>query len=313
MARARRGRAAGAPNVVIFVLDDVGYGQLSAFGGLCETPKLDRLADQGLRYANFHTTALCSPTRGCVLTGRNHHTLGLSAITELSMGYPAHNGIMGFEHGFLSEMLVERGYNTFAVGKWHLTPPEETTTAGPFNRWPLGRGFERYYGFLGGDTDQWFPDLVHDNHPVPAPATPEEGYHLNADLADHAIGFIQDAHVDAPDKPFFLYYAPGAGHAPHHVEPEWIERYRGGFDGGLGRLPPRGVRAPEGPRACCRPAPSCRSVTPTSRPGSRSRPTSAGCTRARWRPTPGSSSRPTTTSAGSSTSSTASASSTTPW
>jgi len=222
----------GAPNVVLLVLDDVGYGQLSVFGGLCETPTLERLAGRGLRYGNFHTTALCSPTRGTLLTGRNHHTLGLSAITELSLGFPAHNGIMGFEHGFLSEMLLEQGYNTFAVGKWHLAPPEETTTAGPFHRWPLGRGFERYYGFLGGDTDQWFPDLTYDNHPVPAPATPEEGYHLNVDLADKAIQFIKDAHVNAPDKPFFLYYATGAGHAPHHVEPDWIAKYRGKFDEG---------------------------------------------------------------------------------
>ena len=222
----------GSPNVVVFVLDDVGFGQLSPFGGLCETPTLDRLASSGLRYANLQTTALCSPTRGCLLTGRNHHTLGLSAITELSIGYPAHNGMIGFEHGFLSEMLLDSGYNTFAVGKWHLTPPEEGTLAGPFSRWPLGRGFERYYGFLGGDTDQWHPDLTYDNHPIDQPYTPEEGYHLNADLADKAIEFIKDANSNAPDKPFFLYYATGAGHAPHHVEPEWIEPYRGRFDDG---------------------------------------------------------------------------------
>jgi arylsulfatase len=218
--------------VIFFVWDDVGYGQMSAFGGLCETPTVERLANHGLRYSNFHTTALCSPTRGALLSGRNHHTLGLSAITELSVGYPAHNGYMGFEHGFLSEILLRHGYNTFAVGKWHLAPPEETTTAGPFHRWPLGRGFERYYGFLGGDTDQWFPDLTYDNHPVAPPATPDEGYHLNPDLADKAIQFIKDAHVNAPDKPFFLYYATGAGHAPHHVEPEWIEKYAGRFDQG---------------------------------------------------------------------------------
>ncbi|MGI5860722.1 MAG: arylsulfatase [Myxococcales bacterium] len=222
----------GAPNVVIFVLDDVGFGQLSPFGGLVETPNLDRLASQGLRYNNFQTTALCSPSRGCTLTGRNHHTLGLSAITETSLGFPGHNGYMGFEHGFICEMLLERGYNTFAVGKWHLTPPEETTTAGPFHRWPLGRGFERYYGFLGGDTDQFHPDLTSDNHPVRQPKTPEEGYHLNADLADRAIQFIKDARVNAPEKPFFLYYATGAGHAPHQVEKEWIEKYRGRFDMG---------------------------------------------------------------------------------
>lgn len=222
----------GAPNVVVIVLDDVGYGQLSTFGGLCETPNLDRLADRGLRFANFHTTALCSPTRGCLLSGRNHHTLGMAAITELSLGFPSLNGTMGFEHGFLSEALLAHGYNTFAVGKWHLTPPQETTAAGPYDRWPLGRGFERFYGFLGGDTDQFHPDLVHDNHSVRPPATPEEGYHLNADLADHAIDFVKDAHTAAPDKPFFLWTATGAGHAPHQVESEWIERYAGAFDMG---------------------------------------------------------------------------------
>jgi arylsulfatase len=129
-------------------------------------------------------------------------------------------------------MLLEHGYNTFAIGKWHLTAPTESTTAGPFHRWPLGRGFERFYGFMGGSTDQWYPDLVYDNHPVPAPSMPEEGYHLNIDLADHAIAFIKDAHVHAPDKPFFLYYAFGAGHSPHHVEQEWADRYRGRFDMG---------------------------------------------------------------------------------
>jgi arylsulfatase len=222
----------GSPNVIIFVLDDVGFGQLGPFGGLVDTPTLDGLAARGLRYSNMQTTALCSPSRGSILTGRNHHALGLSAITELSLGFPAHNGIMGAEHGFLSEMLVERGYNTFAIGKWHLTPPEEGTLAGPFNRWPLGRGFERYYGFLGGDTDQWHPDLTYDNHPVEQPRTPEEGYHLNIDLADKAIEFIKDANNNAPDKPFFMYYATGAGHAPHQVEQEWVEPYRGKFDQG---------------------------------------------------------------------------------
>ena len=223
---------AGAPNVVMIVLDDVGYGQLSAFGGLCETPNLDRLAANGLRYSNFQTTALCSPTRGCLLTGRNHHSLGLGAITELSMGYPGLNGTMGFEHGFISEVLVEQGYNTFAVGKWHLTPSQETTPAGPFNRWPIARGFEGFYGFLGGDTDQFHPDLVHDNHYVPQPSTPAEGYHLNVDLADRAISYIADAHSSAPDKPFFLWFATGTGHAPHQVESQWIEPYKGAFDSG---------------------------------------------------------------------------------
>ena len=224
--------AEGAPNVLFFVLDDVGYGQLSAFGGLVETPVIDSLADNGLRYTNMHTTALCSPSRGCILTGRNHHSLGLASITETSTGYPGYNGVLPFDRAMLSEMLLQQGYNTFCVGKWHLTPPEHTTAAGPYDRWPLGRGFERYYGFLGGETNQWYPELTYDNHEVEQPALPEDGYHISVDLADKAIEFIQDAHVSAPDKPFFMYYATGAGHAPHHVPKEWADKYKGKFDGG---------------------------------------------------------------------------------
>ncbi len=222
----------GAPNVLFFVLDDVGYGQLSCFGGLVETPVLDSLAANGLRYTNVHTTALCSPSRGCILTGRNHHSIGLASITETSTGYPGYNGILPFDRGMISEMLLQKGYNTFCVGKWHLTPPEHTTAAGPYDRWPLGRGFERFYGFLGGETNQWFPELTYDNHTIEQPKTPEEGYHLSSDLADKAIEFIQDAQVNAPDKPFFLYYATGAGHAPHHVPKEWADKYKGKFDMG---------------------------------------------------------------------------------
>jgi arylsulfatase A-like enzyme len=222
----------GAPNVLFFVLDDVGYGQLSSFGGLVETPVLDSLAANGLRYTNVHTTALCSPSRGCILTGRNHHSIGLASITETSTGYPGYNGVLPFDRGMISEMLVQKGYNTFCIGKWHLTPPEHTTPAGPYDRWPLGRGFERYYGFLGGETHQWYPELTYDNHEVEQPKSPEEGYHLSIDLADKAIEFIQDSQVNAPDKPFFLYYATGAGHAPHHVPKEWADKYKGKFDMG---------------------------------------------------------------------------------
>lgn len=222
----------GAPNVLFFVLDDVGYGQLSAFGGLVETPVIDSLADNGLRYTNMHTTALCSPSRSCIITGRNHHSMGLGTIAETSTGYPGYNAILPFDKGMLSEMLLPHGYNTFCVGKWHLSPPQHETAAGPYERWPLGRGFERYYGFLGGDTNQWYPELVYDNHAIEPPKAPEDGYHLSIDLADKAIEFIQDAHVNAPDKPFFLYYATGAGHAPHHVPKEWADKYAGKFDGG---------------------------------------------------------------------------------
>jgi arylsulfatase A-like enzyme len=218
---------AAAPNVIFFVLDDVGYGQLSSFGGLVQTPNLDRLAAHGLRYTNMHTTGLCSPSRGSLLTGHNHHALGLAATIETTTGGP---DLLNLDQGMLSEMLVQQGYNTFCVGKWHLVPPAHRTPAGPYDRWPLGRGFERYYGFLGGNTNQWYPELIYDNHAVEQPAQPEKGYHLNGDLADRAIQFIQDAHVNAPDQPFFLYYAPGASHTPHQVPKEWANKYRGRFD-----------------------------------------------------------------------------------
>ena len=214
------------------MLDDVGFGQLSPFGGFGQTPVLDRLAGEGLRFTNMHTTALCSPTRGCILTGRNHHSLGLASITETLTGYPGYNGMLPFDKGMLSEILLQQGYNTFCVGKWHLSPPEHQTPSGPYDRWPLGRDFERYYGFLGGDTNQWYPELVYDNHAVEQPKQPEQGYHLSIDLADKAIEFIQDAHVNAPDKPFFLYFATGAGHSPHQVPKEWADKYKGKFDMG---------------------------------------------------------------------------------
>mgnify|MGYP001293332986 CR=1 FL=1 len=180
----------------------------------------------------MHTTALCSPTRSCILTGRNHHSNAMACITEGSEGFPGSNGSIPFENGFLSEMLLQNGYNTYAVGKWHLTPAEQNSAAGPYDRWPLGRGFERFYGFLGGDTSQYYPDLVYDNHQVEPPKTPEEGYHLTVDLTDKAIGFIADSKQVAPDKPFFLYFCPGAMHAPHQVPKEWADKYKGQFDKG---------------------------------------------------------------------------------
>jgi arylsulfatase len=225
----------GAPNVLYIVLDDVGYGQLSPFGGLCETPNLDRLAANGLRYTNFHTTALCSPTRTCLLTGRNHHSNGMATIVENASGFPGYNGVIPFENGFLSEMLTPQGYAAYAVGKWHLTPHQDMNMAAPKDRWPLGRGFERFYGFMGGDTNQWNPDLVYDNHPIEQPRSVEEGYHLTEDLADRAIEFITDLRNVTPAKPFFLYFCTGACHAPHHAPKEWIDKYRGKFDMGWDR------------------------------------------------------------------------------
>ena len=222
----------GVPNVMYIVLDDTGYGQFGCYGSPINTPNLDRLAENGLLYTNMHTTALCSPSRSCMLTGRNHHSNGMSCITEGSEGFPGSNGTIPFENGFLSEMLLPHGYATYCVGKWHLTPAEQVSAAGPYDRWPLGRGFERYYGFLGGDTHQYYPDLVFDNHQIEPPKTPEEGYHLTADMADRSIEFIADLKQVAPDKPFFLYFATGANHAPHQVPVEWADRYRGKFDDG---------------------------------------------------------------------------------
>ena len=222
----------GAPNVLYIVLDDTGYGQFGCYGSPINTPNLDRLAQNGLQYTNMHTTALCSPSRSCMLNGRNHHSNGMACITEGSTGFPGSNGAIPFENGFLSEMLLPHGYATFCVGKWHLTPAEQISAAGPYDRWPLGRGFDRYYGFLGGDTHQYYPDLVFDNHQVEPPKTPDEGYHLTVDLADKAIEFIADLKQVAPDKPFFLYFATGANHAPHQVPKEWADKYKGKFDDG---------------------------------------------------------------------------------
>ena len=225
----------GAPNVFIVLLDDVGFAQIGCFGADIRTPTFDRLAAGGLRYRDFHTTAICSPTRACLLTGRNHHSNGVGIIQEMATGYPGYNGMIPRENGFLSEILLDAGYTTFAIGKWHLTLASEYAAGASKARWPLSRGFERFYGFLGGKSSQWAPALVHDNHYIDPPRTPEEGYHFNADMADRAIEYITDLRAVAPNKPFFLYYCPGAGHAPHHVEPEWIERYRGRFDKGWDR------------------------------------------------------------------------------
>jgi arylsulfatase len=222
----------GAPNVLFVVLDDTGYGHLGCYGSPIRAPNMDNLAQNGLLYTNMHTTALCSPTRSCMLTGRNHHSNHVAGIMEVSTGFPGYDCYIPFENGFLSETLLQQGYNTYCVGKWHLTPSEQTSAAGPFDRWPSGRGFERYYGFLGGDTDQYYPDLVYDNHQVESGKTPDEGYHLTEDLTDRAIGFIADAKQVAPDKPFFLYFATGAMHAPHQVPAEWADRYNGEFDDG---------------------------------------------------------------------------------
>jgi arylsulfatase len=225
----------GAPNVLYIVWDDTGFATWNCFGGLVDMPAMSRIADRGIRLSQFHTTALCSPTRAALLTGRNPTSVGMATIEEFTDGFPNCSGRIPFETALLSEVLAERGWSTFCVGKWHLTPLEEANMAGTRRHWPTSRGFERFYGFMGGETNQWYPDLVYDNHPVEPPATPEDGYHLSKDIAERAIEFIRDAKMIAPDKPWFGYVCPGAGHAPHHVFTEWADRYAGRFDMGYER------------------------------------------------------------------------------
>ena len=227
---------AGAPNVLYIVWDDVGFGAFDSYGGPIKAPNMKRLADMGVRFTQFHTTALCSPTRSCLLTGRNATSNGMACITEGANGFPGFSGRIPCENALLSEVLVEKGWNTYAVGKWHLTPSEESNMASPKRLWPLSRGFERFYGFLGGETNQWYPDLIADNHPQEQPFPPSEGYHLSKDLADQAIRYVKDSTVIAPEKPWLLYFCPGAGHAPHQVPKEWADTYKGAFAMGYEKM-----------------------------------------------------------------------------
>lgn len=223
---------AGAPNVVLVVLDDLGFGHLGCFGSDIATPAIDGLAAGGLRYRSFHVTAMCSPTRAALLTGRNHHAVGMGFLPEIPIGFDGYDARLPPSAAALPRILRDAGWSTFAVGKWHLTPRWENSASGPFTRWPLGVGFERYYGFLGGDTNQWAPELVRDNGFVEPPRTPEDGYHLTEDLVDQTIRLVLDQQQATPGKPFFLYLAAGATHAPHQVPRPWIDRYAGAFDDG---------------------------------------------------------------------------------
>lgn len=228
----RTGARPGSPNVVVVLLDDVGYAQLGPYGSDIATPTFDRLASRGLRFSNFHTTALCSPTRACLLSGRNHHSNAMGRVVELAAGFPGYNAHVPRENGFLSEILRGAGYATFLSGKWHLTPATEVSAGSPRHSWPLGRGFDRYYGFMLGEIDQFHPELIMDNSPVDPPRTPEEGYHLTEDLVDRAIRFVGDLRGASPDQPFLLWFAPGACHAPHQAPDAYLARYRGAFDHG---------------------------------------------------------------------------------
>ena len=227
---------AGAPNILIILLDDVGFGASSAFGGPCETPTAERLASGGVKLTRFHTTALCAPTRQALLTGRNHHSVGMGAITEMATSAPGNNSIRPKDKAPVAETLKLNGYSTAQFGKCHEVPFWQVTPVGPFTQWPTGSGFEHFYGFVGGEANQYYPGLYDGTTAVEPPRTPEEGYTLTEDLADRAITWVRQQKALMPDRPFFIYFAPGATHAPHHVPAEWSDKYRGRFDAGWDAL-----------------------------------------------------------------------------
>ncbi|MFM7684504.1 MAG: arylsulfatase, partial [Actinomycetota bacterium] len=235
--RRLRGTSApqGAPNVLLVLLDDVGFGSCGPFGGPVPMPALERVASQGLRYNQFHTTALCSPTRAAMLTGRNHHSVHMGGITEIANSFPGYDSAIPPEAATVAEVLRMSGYATGAFGKWHLTPSWEQGPAGPYDRWPTGMGFDRYYGIIGAEASQWEPAVYDQTTPV-SPHLGRPGYHLTEDLADQAITWIQRHRASAPHRPFFCYFSTAAVHAPHHVAPEWIDRFRGQFDDGWDAL-----------------------------------------------------------------------------
>jgi arylsulfatase A-like enzyme len=223
---------AGAPNVLIVLIDDAGFGSSSAFGGPCNTPTAERLAGNGLKFNRFHTTALCSPTRAALLTGRNHHAVGMGGITEMATSAPGYTSIIPNTAAPLAKTLQLNGYATAQFGKCHEVPVWQTSPMGPFRQWPTGQGFDHFYGFVGGETNQWYPALYRDTVPIDPPGSPEEGYHLTEDMADQAIRWVKEQKALTGDQPFFIYFAPGATHAPHHVAPEWSAKYKGRFDAG---------------------------------------------------------------------------------
>jgi arylsulfatase len=222
----------GAPNVVMVVLDDTGFSHFGCYGSSIATPNIDALAAGGLKFTGFHTTALCSPTRACLLTGRNHHAVGMRAISNFDTGFPNMRGALPRSAATLAEILRDNGYATFAAGKWHLAPMSECSAAGPYHNWPLQKGFDRYYGFLQGETDQFYPELTHDNHFIDTPGRFEDGYHVSEDIVDKTCGFIRDLTSLVPERPFFQYLAFGAMHSPHQAPQAYLDKWRGKFDAG---------------------------------------------------------------------------------
>ena len=237
----------GAPNVLVILIDDVGYGATSAFGGPCQTPNFAKLAKGGLQYTRFHTTALCSPTRQALLTGRNHHSVGMGGITEIATAAPGSCSVLPNTKAPLALTLKLNGYATAQFGKCHEVPVWQTSPAGPFTAWPTGGGgFEYFYGFIGGENNQWDPALYEGTTPIEPPKTPAEGYHLTEDLADKFIAWTRQQKALLPDKPFFVYFAPGATHAPHHVPKEWIDKVQGQVRARLGQAARDHVQEAEG-------------------------------------------------------------------
>src|SRR6266850_1773547 len=221
----------GAPNVLLIMTDDQGYGVSGTFGGVIPTPALDRIAKSGLRYTQFNSTALCSPTRAALITGRNHHSVGNGVISELSTGYPGYDSIIGPDHATIGAILKGNGYATSWFGKNHNTPAFQYSAAGPFDQWPSGMGFDYFYGFMGGETDQWTPYLFQDHTQI-FPWVGKPGYNLTTDMADEAINYMRQLNPPAPDQPFFVYYVPAGTHSPHHPTQEWIYKFKGKFDMG---------------------------------------------------------------------------------
>ena len=221
-----------APNVVVVLLDDTGFAQFGCYGSTIDTPNVDALAKGGLQFTNFHVTPLCSPTRAALLTGRSQHAVGMRGVSNFNTGFPNMTGHISNHAATMAEVLQAEGYATFALGKWHLAPMEQTSAAGPFQQWPLGRGFDRFYGFLEGETDQFHPELVVDNHLIDPPGGPDDGYHVSEDLIDQGLRMINDSRGVRPDRPFFMYLAFGATHAPHQAPQAYLDKYRGRFDEG---------------------------------------------------------------------------------
>ncbi len=239
----------GAPNVLVILYDDTGQAAWSPYGGRIRMPTLDRLAKNGLIYTQWHTTAVCSPTRSCFLTGRNHHANGFGTISEAASGFPGYNGHIPLENGTIAHILRNAGWSTFWVGKNHNVPVDAFSIGASKKAWPLGLGYDRFYGFIGGETNQWYPELIEDNHFIDQPAQPEDGYHFSKDIADKAISFIRDSRQSEPGKPWYMWYCPGANHAPHHAPQDYIDKYKGQFDDGyeayrewvLARMIERGI------------------------------------------------------------------------